>query len=336
MGLNKYAAIRYRIIDACIRSRSHPFPSLENLRQACEEALYGSSDATHISDSTIEKDLWTLRNESLFGYAPIAYSKMERGYFYTDPAFSLNLPLTVEDLSLIRLAVRTLNQFRDSKLFQDLEMAVSKIEGRISLASSFKDHETSGMIQFESAPAFKGNHLLPQLLDSIRDKQVLLLDYLPHVDPTDRSYRFHPYLLKEYKNLWYLVGLDTEGHRILTLGVDRIQQVNMTGESFLPDPDFVPADYFRYSFGIGTYSGVAEEILLEFEPVQGKYVLSQPLHPTQEVVEMTSTHITIRLKVIPSTELRMQLVGYGHQVKIRAPGWLGKEVEQIHRAALKR
>jgi hypothetical protein len=78
MPANKYALLRYRIIDRCLTNPARPFPSKEALRLACEEALYGS-DGEHISISTIEKDLWAMRNESELGYhAPIAYHRDER------------------------------------------------------------------------------------------------------------------------------------------------------------------------------------------------------------------------------------------------------------------
>ena len=134
MALNKYAAIRYRIIDECIRSRSRPWPAKEELRSACEEALYGSGNGLNISTSTIEKDLWALKNESAFGYAPIAFNRIHKGYYYSDPGFSLDLPITPEDIGLIRLALHTLNHFRESQVFHDLETAVNKIQGRIILA----------------------------------------------------------------------------------------------------------------------------------------------------------------------------------------------------------
>ena len=52
----KNALIRYRIIDKCIRNKYNPFPSKLDLREACEESLFGSIDGTHICDSTIEKE----------------------------------------------------------------------------------------------------------------------------------------------------------------------------------------------------------------------------------------------------------------------------------------
>ena len=68
MPANKYALLRYRIIDRCITQKS--YPTKEDLRAACEEALYGS-DGENISISTIEKDIWAMRNESELGLSLI-------------------------------------------------------------------------------------------------------------------------------------------------------------------------------------------------------------------------------------------------------------------------
>ena len=109
MPANKYALLRYRIIDRCINNRSHPYPTKEDLRYACEEALYGS-DGENISVSTIEKDIWAMRNESELGYyAPIAYHRDQRGYYYEEEGYSINeISLNDEDLEAIKFAANTL------------------------------------------------------------------------------------------------------------------------------------------------------------------------------------------------------------------------------------
>ena len=114
MPANKYALLRYRIIDRCLTNPGKPFPTKEELRQACEEALYGS-DGEHISISTVEKDLWAMRNEADLGYyAPIEYHRDERGYHYTEEGYSINdVQLNDDDLDAIRFATNTLIQFRD-------------------------------------------------------------------------------------------------------------------------------------------------------------------------------------------------------------------------------
>ena len=119
MPANKYALLRYRIIDRCLTNRMRPYPTKEDLRQACEEGLYGS-EGEHISISTIDKDLWAMRNENELGYhAPIVYNAEHRGYEYEDPDYSISgLNLQEQDLQALRFATLTLLQFRDMPVFQ--------------------------------------------------------------------------------------------------------------------------------------------------------------------------------------------------------------------------
>ncbi|MFO7616648.1 MAG: WYL domain-containing protein [Bacteroidales bacterium] len=329
MALNKYAAIRYRIIDQCIRSRSRPFPSKEDLRSACEEALYGTTDGRNISLSTIDKDLWALKNESALGYAPIAFDRQENGYFYTEPGFSLNLPLTQDDIGMIRLAMRTLTHFRESRLFQDLEAAVNKIEGRILVAGHLTESGLENVIQFESVTAKKGHELLPVLIDAIRQQKEIEFSYTPHVDGIARRYTYHPYLLKEHKNIWYLVGKEMDNGIIRTLGLDRMEGIRLTGSEFVKDPGFDPLQFFRYSFGIGTYTGVPEEIIIRFDAVQSRYILSNPMHSSQEIIEESDDGVRIRLFVIPTDDLKMQILSYGNKALVESPAWLREEVAAI-------
>lgn len=72
----KNALIRFRIIDRALRNKYNPYPSKAALREACEDALYGSVDGANICDSTIEKDMFAMKIEH---DAPIKYSKNSVG-----------------------------------------------------------------------------------------------------------------------------------------------------------------------------------------------------------------------------------------------------------------
>ena len=106
MPIIKNALLRYRIIDRALRNSFQPFPAKEDFRRACEEEMYGSSHGQHICDSTIEKDLFAMRMEH---DAPIKYSKIEKGYYYTNDEFSLDEnPLSENDVEAIKIATNIL------------------------------------------------------------------------------------------------------------------------------------------------------------------------------------------------------------------------------------
>ena len=104
MPFNKYALLRYRIIDRCLTNTARPYPTKEDLREACEEALYGDAGGGAISLSTIEKDLYAMRFETELGFhAPIAFCRRNHGYHYTDPEYSVaELRLNDDELDAIR------------------------------------------------------------------------------------------------------------------------------------------------------------------------------------------------------------------------------------------
>jgi len=333
MALNKYATIRYRVIDRCIRSRSHPYPSKESLRQACEEELYGSTTGEHISISTIEKDLSALKNESTFGYAPIAYNKAENGYYYTDSTYSLDLPLSETDIELIRLATNTLVQFKDSQIFSALEQAVDKIQGRLNVIGHMHSQDTQSMIRFEESAPSTGNEHLAILLDCIENRSIITLSYTPFVDDQKRDFIVHPYLLQEHKNRWYLICFDTGDKKFRTLGLDRIHDIVTNNKCYLPDSSFNPEDYYKYAFGIGIYSGEPCEIIFWVDNVQGKYLLAKPLHKTQKLLERTADGFKLQIQVIPSPELTMHLMSYGNRLRVYAPASIREEIKKGHQLA---
>ena len=68
--------------------------------------------------------------------APIKYSKSNAGYYYLDPDFSINdIPLSEDELSSIRFAVNTLQQFREVPFFQQFGSAIDKIVDRVAIGS---------------------------------------------------------------------------------------------------------------------------------------------------------------------------------------------------------
>jgi hypothetical protein len=162
----KNALIRYRIIDRMLRNKYKPYPSKRELREACEDELFGSQ-GSNICDSTIEKDMFAMKMEH---DAPIKFSKRHNGYFYEDPAFSINdIPLSEEEISSIRFAVNTLQQFREVPFFQQFGLAIDKIVDRVAVGD--QSQELSKFIQFEAAVSTGGNEYLPTLLEGVQAKK---------------------------------------------------------------------------------------------------------------------------------------------------------------------
>ncbi|MEN9304418.1 MAG: hypothetical protein RL264_2847 [Bacteroidota bacterium] len=321
MSQIKHALIRYRIIDRMLRNKFRPYPSKEDFRQACEEALFGSTSGANICDSTIEKDIFALRMEH---DAPIKFSKRNNGYFYSDPNFSINdVPLSEDELSSIKFAVDTLRQFREVPVFQQFGNAIDKIVDRISVGN-FQEPSLDNYIAFESVTSVGGNEFLPILLEAIQSNSKVWFTYMSFVKGVEKPRKVTPLFLKEYRNRWYLISFDAAKGDFLTFGLDRMADVKKLDEPGDSELQFDAANFFKYSIGITTYDGLPEKVILKAEKVAARYIESQPFHATQQVIEKEKDHTIFELEVLISEELIRSLLSYGGEIEVIKPKKLKK------------
>jgi predicted DNA-binding transcriptional regulator YafY len=322
MSQIKNALIRYRIIDRMLRNKYKPYPSKQQLRETCEEELFGSL-GSNICDSTIEKDMFAMKMEH---DAPIKYSKKYGGYFYEDPNFSINdIPLSEDELSSIRFAVNTLQQFREVPFFQQFGNAIDKIVDRVAIGD--KEHaEINRFIAFESAISVGGNEFLPLFLEAIRSKKKVFFTYASFIKGVEKPRKVSPLYLKEYRNRWYLISFDSAKNDIITYALDRVQDPIMTEDEASFPEDFHPETYFQNTIGITAYKGKAEVIKIKANKIAAKYIASQPFHASQKIISENKEASFFELIILISEEFIRSILGYGGEIEIIEPLHLRKTI----------
>lgn len=331
MPKNKNAFIRYRIIDTAIRNRHKRFPTKLELIEAC-------SGMGTVSPRTIEKDLYDMKFDEELGYfAPIEYDRKSHGYYYTDESYSINnIPLKQEDLYALEFACSLLKQFEGIEPIRQFIQSVDKIEDFINM-KRIAGQQLDDIIQTEKSLNPVGNEFLGVLLSAIKERNVLMIHYRRFDENTVKHYVYHPYVLKEYRNRWYVTGKAPESQRIITFALERLVDVLPLKEKFEPDTHFSATQYFRHSFGISVLTGYEpEQVILKFNPKEAPYIKSQPLHETQEILADTKDEFRISLQVIPSYELNAQINSYGSGVEVLAPEKLRKEHHRMLKESLSR
>lgn len=331
----KNALIRYRIIDKALRDPYHRFPTKQDLRLACEEALYGDSSGSHICDSTIEKDMFAMREEH---DAPIKYSKREKGYYYSEKDFSINeIPLSEDDISSIQFALSTLSQFKDTAMFKQFGFALNKIIDRVNVDQSQKKDNIEDHIQFETGNTTTGNEYLSPLLSAIKEKQVTYFEYESFISQQRKRRMVTPLLLKEYQNRWYLISYDQVKEGIITYALDRMADLEVTEQNGKIPNDFNPDLFFKYSVGITASQNVRpEKVIFEANSIASRYIDSQPFHDSQEMTKTTEKGACFSLYAIVSEELIRKLMSYGGELKVLAPESLAKELQKRAKNTLDR
>lgn len=323
MPKNKQAYIRYRIIDACIRNRQKPFPKKEELIKACEVIA-------SVSLRTIEQDLYDMQHdEELAYFAPIKYDRFQKGYCYEDPNYSIsNIPLKENDLYALEFAVALLKQFEGIDTVAQFSEAVTKIEDYVNVRTLMTDNDIAQVIQLEQSTSVKGQEFLNTILGAIKGQKAIRFTYKKFDSSVEKEYTLEPYVLKEYRNRWYVTGKSLQTNVIVTFGLDRILSLNITADGFTISSGFNANDYFKYSFGISVSNNLhPEDIILAFSPQQAEYIKSQPLHHTQHILKEDEQTCMVKITVIPSFELKAQLLSLGNSVTILEPQWLAADIK---------
>lgn len=144
----------------------------------------------------------------------------------------------------------------------------------------------------------------------------------------DKKFRItRPLALKESRNRWYLIALDTKDNIMKTFGLDRITDLEITKKKFVSLENYNPDKAFRDSFGIISGEKEAQKILLSFTFKQGKYIKSLPLHHSQKIIIDNENEYRIELFMRPTYDFVMELLSIGDQVKVLEPESLKDEIK---------
>ncbi|MGX5820156.1 helix-turn-helix transcriptional regulator [Chitinophaga lutea] len=322
MPKNKDALSRYRWIDERLRNKRLPRPSLE----ALVEFVSGKLDKD-VAVRTIQKDLEDMRNDPELNYfAPIKYDRSARVYRYEDENYSIsNSPIDEADLQGLEVAIGILEQFRSLPVIQRFEDAILKIAA--SLKMNRQELENRGLIKFSRGSQYKGAELIPDIVDAIKELEVIRIAYQSFDRKEPKEHWVEPYHLREYNHRFYLIGKSqkAKGGTVLTFALDRIVNIWPTGKHF-DAKNFDDASYFQHAIGITVSSEEPEDIILSYTPLQGKYVKTQPLHPSQVILKDDEEECRVGLKIVVNHELIMLLLSSGGRVKVLQPQHLADRI----------
>lgn len=271
MPTNKNAYIRYKCLDKLLSDRHHYYDR-KTLTEKVNDMLH-ELGYKPVGKRTIEKDLDALMCSPF--NAPIRETKKNGKIIvgYSDSSFSIfTQELSREERNLLREVLSTIGQFNGLDNFQWLEVF------KIGLGLE----ERRQIISFSNNPYLKNSNLLGTLFDNISNEVVIHLSYHTFVDSSIRSIDFHPYLLKQYNDRWFLLGAAGDDKKILTFALDRIDKVEpLPEQKYIPCPDDL-ADRFEDIVGVTYYEDQPVEHILFWVSNSSKgYIETKPIHGTQ-------------------------------------------------------
>ncbi|MBA4146123.1 MAG: phytanoyl-CoA dioxygenase [Cytophaga sp.] len=326
MPVTRNALVRYRTIDNCLRNRQRKW-TLEDLIDACSEALYEYEGIDKgVSRRSIQMDIQLMRSDKLGYNAPIVV--LEKKYYtYEDPDYSItNIPLTDQDLGKLTEVVEILRQFKGFSHFQDLSGMVQQLENKIHSAKT----QQEPIIDFERNDHLKGLEHIETLYQTIINKKAIELCYQSFKARTSNTFTFHPYYLKEYRNRWFVIGIKKKNTPVMNLALDRIISITETSVKYQPRENFTISSLLNNVIGVSVNTeGTTEHVVFMADYHTAPYILTKPLHHSQQLVEKRQDGIVFSIDVQLNFELERELLGFGDRIKVIAPDRLKRNLREI-------
>jgi predicted DNA-binding transcriptional regulator YafY len=333
MPANKNALIRYKTIDNCLRNRYRRW-TLEDLVDACSDALYDMEGITKgVSVRTVQGDIQMMRSDKLGYNAPIEVYD-HKYYRYADSDYSImDMPMSQNDYEVMQEAVDMLRQLEDFGQFAEMADVVSRLQDKLAISRNNR----KPIIHFDSVPDLKGIRLLNPLYNYIAHKQTLRIVYQSFSARQPSEYIICPYLLKEFRNRWFLFCSKASNLLMFNLALDRIQSVEPVDVPFRENPDFDPEHFFDDVIGVSkNIGGKPRTIKFWASREQSKYIKTKPIHRSQQLMKENPEDgsCVFRIDVVFNIEMYSVFMSYGPGVRILYPQSAVKYMRDKLREAL--
>lgn len=200
----------------------------------------------------------------------------------------------------------------------------------LNISDSISKH-----IHFEKRKT-KGTENLCGLLHAIKNKLQVSFLYQKFDEEKASKRNIEPLAIKEFKNRWYVLAKDIKDSQIKSFALDRLSKLEVSITKFHIPDNFDLNLYYQHCFGVIYPNGQKpQNVVLSFNPLQGKYIKTLPLHESQQILTDNENELRIQLEIFITHDLYMELLSLGDNVKVLKPKSLIDDLKVSYKNALK-
>ena len=271
-----------------------------------------------VSVRTVQGDIQMMRSDKLGYNAPIEVYD-HKYYRYADRDYSImDMPMSQNDYEVMQEAVDMLRQLEDFEQFSEMSDVVSRLQDKLAITRNNR----KPIIHFDSVPDLEGIRLLNPLYNYIAHKQTLRIMYQSFSARRPTEYIFFPYLLKEFRNRWFLFGCRAKDLLLYNLAIDRIKSIEPVDVPYRENPDFDTEHFFDDVIGVSKNLRARPRCIKFWATAeQSKYIKTKPIHHSQQLLSENPEDgsCVFQIDVVINFEMYSVFMSYGPGIKIIYP-----------------
>jgi predicted DNA-binding transcriptional regulator YafY len=294
------------------RLKKNTFPRLKDLMEAFE-----------ISQRQAAREIEYMR---LFLHAPLEYSTVHRGYFYSDDRFELPGPMVSEEeiISLViakRLSVTIPDQRRKQQLHDFFKSL-----------SNYLQLDLAGLEEKISLKNVRYARVNPDVFDGVlqaltRNKKLAITYRSVHTKESLRRV-INPLHLVLYMGNWHLLAFCQTRKGVRDFALSRIRDIEVCAEEI--EAPFHSMDIKKEIDGVHGifFEGRKEPVVLRFNEKVADYVREQVWFPGQILSSESTGHVTLRFFVTDLREVVREVLSFGADVEVVEPETLRDMIKE--------
>jgi predicted DNA-binding transcriptional regulator YafY len=282
---------------------------------------------------TVYRDLDSL----MYAGFPVVSEKRDgRVYYRFLDTFELgDVPFTADEVLALAFSEDLLRTLEGTVFHESIRSALRKIRAGLG-------EELAGYLDrlAETFRVLPGPHkryaefkdTIQALNDAVLGRTRVQIRYLTGRSGEESTRRLDPYRVWYRSGGLYVIGQDHRSHEIRTFAVDRIREIEDTGEAFDVPGDFDFDAYTASSFGV--IAEPAECVRIRFSADWAQHVSERSWHPSQRLDPQDDGSLLMELEVGATADLASWILSFGPGAEVLEPESLRSQIQQDLRNAL--
>jgi predicted DNA-binding transcriptional regulator YafY len=214
------------------------------------------------------------------------------------------------------------------------EYDLARIQKLIKLASQYQNAESlivnqlakNKYIQYEAKtdnPIILT--MLSDFLEAITTQRIINFKYHKFNAQEASTISLEPMMVKQNQNRWYLIGYLPESSRYGTYGLERIDTYTVTTKKYKFRPELNLQEELQNNFGAFLITDEAPiTIQIKVPHWRAAYLLTQPLHHSQNMYHQDDTYHYFEYHLIPNPQFVSALVALSPESLVLSPDSMKK------------
>ena len=283
---------------------------------------------------TVYRDLEALQAAGF----PVYTDRVEGKNFWVlldNAKHRLPIPFSLPELMALYFSRGMMGVLKDTVFYDSLLSLFDKIKATLPGECLEYLARIENSLEVRSKPYKQYSQLryiIEKVSEATTQKKCIEIDYYTMSRNKKTRRTVAPYKIWFFDGTFYLIGNCGLREDIRIFAMDRIQNFELTNETFEMPKDFNVDDFMKSSFGI--FHGERVRVRIWFAADIAAYIRERTWHETQDIETLQDGSIIFEAEVAGIAEIKFWILKWGAKAKVLKPESLRVEIRQEAEAML--